>query len=494
MTPPSLTLTLLLLLLPTLAVADPIHVPLSRRSRVSNHTFDFQGEAHRLRVKYGFAAPNETLAFPRRAGKRANSIGIPVVNQDGDSSYFGSITIGTPPQPFNVILDTGSSDLWLADTTCRTCPTMPLFESAKSTSFQASSSENSAVTIHYGSGAVAGTLATDTVTMGGFTIPDQTFLTVDRLTSNLLDGSVSGIMGLAFDAIASTRATPFWQTLSQGGQLSTQEMSFWLTRVSNEPNAKAEEPGGVFTLGGTNSSLFTGDIEFNTMAGTPSFWLLSLSGATVSGTAVKITSGDSALSAIDTGTTLLGGPSADVAAIWAAVPGSAPSQGNQGFWSFPCANEVSVSLSFGGKLWPINPVDMNIGPESTGSSNCLGAIFDLSLGSNIESGTGNPNWVIGDTFLKNVYSVFRASPPAVGFAQLSDAAGGSGAGPSAAPTTSTSLLTSLTPPGAGANPTGAPSSTGANDNSGTHSGAVLEKAVSFLMLASISIPSLVLLL
>jgi len=465
MAPRSLALTLLLL--PTLAVvADPIHVPLSRRSRTSNRTLDLSGEAHRLRVKYGFAAPNDTLAFPRRAGKRANSAGIPVVNQDSDSSYFGSMTIGTPPQQFNVILDTGSSDLWLADTTCSTCPrAMPVFDSSKSTSFQASNSLSSDVTIHYGSGAVAGTLATDTVTMGGFTIPDQTFLTVDRLTSNLLDGTVSGIMGLAFDAISSTRSTPFWQALSQGGQLSTQEMSFWLTRVSGEKNPKTEEPGGVFTLGGTNSSLFTGDIEFNSLADTPSFWLLSLSGATVGGTAVKITSGDSALSAIDTGTTLLGGPSADVAAIWATVPGSAPSQVNQGFWTFPCENEVNVSLSFGGKFWPISSIDMNTGPETPGSSNCAGAIFDLSLGTNIESGTGNPNWVVGDTFLKNVYSVFRASPAAVGFAQLSDAAGGSGA----------------------------PSS-GTDDNSGTHSGAVSTTASSFFMLSSIFVTFVMLLL
>jgi cathepsin D len=42
--------------------------------------------------------------------------------------------------------------------------------------------------------------------MGGFTVPDQTFLAVDQTTSGLLDGSVSGILGLAFSAIATTRA------------------------------------------------------------------------------------------------------------------------------------------------------------------------------------------------------------------------------------------------------------------------------------------------
>lgn len=86
-------------------------------------------------------------------------------------------------------------------------------------------------------------------------------------------------MGLAFEAIASTRSTPFWQTLVDNNQLTDPEMSFWLDRFRGDNTASNEEPGGTFTLGGTNSSLFTGDIEFIDMpASTPSFWTLSLSG------------------------------------------------------------------------------------------------------------------------------------------------------------------------------------------------------------------------
>jgi len=423
---PSLALALSFLLLPSLSLAaDPIHVPLSRRS-LSARRFDPVKEAHKLRVKYGFDQPASTTR--RRGSRRATSAGISITNQDQDSSYFGSLTIGTPPQSFSVILDTGSSDLWLASEGCTDCdPGTPLFEPAQSSSFQASTGASSEVEIRYGSGAVQGTLGSDTVTMGGFTISSQTFLTVDQLTSGLLDDPVSGIMGLAFSTIASTRATPFWQALANGNQLATQEMGFWLTRA--DPTSQEEDvPGGVFTLGGTNSSLFTGSIDFQDMpVSTPSFWLLSLASVTVQGQSVQITTGASALSAIDTGTTLIGGPSADVAAIWAAVPGSGISQVSSGFFNFPCTTNVNVTLSFGGQSWAINSQDMNIGEESRGSTLCLGAIFDLSQGTNIQSGSGNPNWVVGDTFLKNVYSVFRASPPSVGFAQLSTLAGGTGA-------------------------------------------------------------------
>ena len=68
---------------------------------------------------------------------------------------------------------------------------------------------------------------------------------------------------------------------------------------------------------------------------------------------------------------------------------------------------------------------MNLGRVSTGAAICAGGIFDLNAGSSIGQGGGNPDWVVGGTFLKNVYSVFRSQPAAIGFAELSDTAGGS---------------------------------------------------------------------
>lgn len=56
-------------------------------------------------------------------------------------------------------------------------------------------------------------------------------------------------------------------------------------------------------------------------------------------------------------------------------------------------------MAFGGKSWPIDPTDMNLGAIDRAGRFCVGGIFDLSLGSNIEAGSGNPSWVIGDVFL-----------------------------------------------------------------------------------------------
>ncbi|KAK7692175.1 hypothetical protein QCA50_003796 [Cerrena zonata] len=445
------TTLLPLLALTGVAYADSISLPLNRRSLHHNLTLEkITAAADNLRFKYGIKS-----AVEKRQGQSA---AIPVINQRTDSSYLGNVAIGTPPQTFSVVLDTGSSDLWVASSSCPSCDSdTPRFDPSKSSTVARTqtTSGDTEVDIHYGSGQVAGIVATDTVTMGGFTNSKQTMLVATQMSSGLLDGQASGIMGLAFEALASTESTPLWQVLLNNNQLASPEMSFWLTREIDNRNAKELEFGGEFTLGGTNSTLFTGDIEFIDMPSlrTQTFWLLTMTGVTVSGRSVSVPTGNSALSAIDTGTTLIGGPSTAVKAIYDAIPGSTALTGDlAGFFSYPCTTEVELSIAFGGKLWPINPTDMNLGTIPSGQ--CLGGVFDLTQGSDVGSGGGNPSWVVGDTFLKNVYSVFRATPPSIGFAQLSDVAGGSGT-PSPGPTGSATVAaTGITVPTSGTTSTG----------------------------------------
>lgn len=117
-----------------------------------------------------------------------------------------------------------------------------------------------------------------------FTLPHLTSTAlVDQISTGLLQGDTSGILGLAFQPLAASRATPFWQTLAQSNQLTTPEFAFWLSRVTGTSAANSRtmpnnQPGGAFTLGGTNSSLFTGDIDFVDIPSgvTPSFWFLEL--------------------------------------------------------------------------------------------------------------------------------------------------------------------------------------------------------------------------
>lgn len=209
-------------------------------------------------------------------------------------TFFGSYC---RTQAFDVVLDTGSSDLWVATTACVSCPrTIPVFDPSKSNSFNATTL---GTTIRYGQGQVTGQIVEDVVSMAGFSVTSQTFcvslffyslfhrrsrlsclvVAATDLSRELLGAQAAGLMGLGFTSLAATRSTPFWEALSDGGQFTTPEMGFQFTRERGNPSAQSEEFGGTFTLGGTNSSLFTGDIEFLDMpSGTPSFWLLNMAG------------------------------------------------------------------------------------------------------------------------------------------------------------------------------------------------------------------------
>ncbi|KAF8893629.1 aspartic peptidase domain-containing protein [Infundibulicybe gibba] len=321
------------------------------------------------------------------------------------------------PQNINVILDTGSSNFWVMSDTCQNCnPASPRFSSSRSTSFTTAGKQE---TLRYGS-EVTGRIGTDTVALGGFKNA-QTFLSVDQISLARQSGlteSISGAMGFGFGRASGTGAAPFLQALVSGGQIATPEMGVWISRPGNEF-------AGSLILGGVNSSLFKGAIEFMKMP-TPGsfgpFWVLTMTSVTVRGRSIPIYR-DRALSSIDTGVALIGGPKQDVRAIWGAVGGSRLVPNMPGFWSFPCAKNVSISLSFGGRLWPIDPADMNLGPLYPSSSLCLGAIFQLNVEYYISP--REPRWVIGTPFLKNVYSVFRMTSPSVGFARLSAVATGS---------------------------------------------------------------------
>ncbi|KAH9839095.1 acid protease [Rhodofomes roseus] len=421
--------------LAALALADPIHVPLARRTtgRRAKDVSRYPAAGDFVRSKYGF----ETMASKLR--KRGETVGMQLTNQDYDSSYIGTISVGTPSQSFPMIMDTGSSDLWLASSSCSGCPSdTPEFTSSSSSSFKSNSSSTSSsghgggsngeVSITYGSGDVQGSLGTDTVSLAGQTVSSQTFLVVDTVSTNLLDGNVTGIMGLAFQSLAATGAVPFWQALISQGSLSNPEFAFYLTRFVDDESAETEEPGGTFTIGGVNGSLYSGDITYYdlTDSTSPTYWTLTISGITVDGHSVSLGS-SAANAAIDTGTTLIGGPSDAVAAIYDQIEGAEALTGQySGYYAFPCSTKPNVTIAFGGQAWPINAADMNLGAVNTAGTYCLGGVFVLSEGSNVPSDSNSLTWVVGDTFLKNVYSVFRASPAAVGFAALSTNAGGSG--------------------------------------------------------------------
>lgn len=84
-------------------------------------------------------------------------------------------------------------------------------------------------------------------------------------------------MGLAWQSIASSGAEPFWQTLASSGAWDEPVMAFQITRFTNISQVRTLEPGGTFTMGALNSSLYTGDVDYvNLPSDAVTYWTLPL--------------------------------------------------------------------------------------------------------------------------------------------------------------------------------------------------------------------------
>ena len=110
-----------------------------------------------------------------------------VLKNTMNAQYMGQIKIGTPPQSFMVVFDTGSADLWVPHQRCR--EESPMNCAAKNVFLPGSSSTNKQLpmgakeqfSIRYGSGPVSGEFTIDQVTVGkDDVVEDQTFALVEH--------------------------------------------------------------------------------------------------------------------------------------------------------------------------------------------------------------------------------------------------------------------------------------------------------------------------
>ncbi|RSH80807.1 hypothetical protein EHS25_006976 [Saitozyma podzolica] len=360
----------------------------------------------------------EEIELEKR-GSSKRSIGtLSLIDIGVDASYAGRVSIGTPGQSFNVILDTGSADLpydcattghYMFEDVAEAVPDgLPIRNAPLPLAGTFPSSRRRRPRL-------LGTVAKDTVTMAGFTITGQTFAVVNATSSNLIVNPLSGIMGLAWKTIAQTGATPFWQNLASDGAWSSQEMGFYLRRWRGVTGVThLETSGGEFTMGGVDSSKYTGDINYISIpSGNTDYWRVAVQGMTVQNDSISLSSPQAA---IDTGTTLIGVPSSVLQSIYAQIPNAEPmsaSTGYSGYYQYPCSTTVSSSLQFGGLSYSISNADFNLGSFTRDPSMCTGAFFQIDL-----DGSSPIQWVAGASFLTNVYSAFRYNPTAVGFAAL----------------------------------------------------------------------------
>jgi hypothetical protein len=238
-----------------------------------------------------------------RPSFRLTADGSIVINDYENSQYYGEIALGSPEQKFNVIFDTGSSDLWVASSQCDdSCGRHAKYDSAKSSTYVAN---GTSFDIMYGSGPVSGFQSVDNLDMGGLIVKGQEFAEVTNaagLGAAYKLGKFDGILGMAFQVLSVNDVTTPFNNLVNQGLVESSQFAFYL--------GNSRQDKGELVLGGTDPAHYTGDITWvNLLSAT--YWEITLNGMSVDGT--SYTSGTKAI--VDSGTSILTAPSSVVAAI-----------------------------------------------------------------------------------------------------------------------------------------------------------------------------------
>jgi hypothetical protein len=241
----------------------------------------------------------------------------------------------------------------------------------------------------------------------------QIFALANTIASVLANLPSDGIMGWGFSAIATDGAPTFFENLISAGTVAHPYFSVYLERAKDSTTASSGQiAGGELCVGCIDSSKYTGNLNYVSVS-QQGYWEVPMDGLVYNGNGV---SGTNTQAAIDTGTTLVYVPTSVASAFYDKIGGKAT--GAAGQYSLPCTGSlVSIGLTFGGVTYEIPLEDINLGYVSASdTTQCTMGIIGLDQ----VDPNGNPVAIVGDLFLKAVYSTYSYSnngSPAVGFAK-----------------------------------------------------------------------------
>ncbi|KAJ7745563.1 aspartic peptidase domain-containing protein [Mycena maculata] len=364
----------------------------------------------------------------RGLARRSSPLGSTSLADSADTQYTTNITVGG--QPFQVLIDTGSSDLWVA---------------ANSVSGAVSTGKTGGV--NYAVSGASGPIMTGSVDFAGYTVPNQAFIQVTPDSDHPVG---QGLIGLG-PSVGSDVYTQLGNDNFKGNTVlnniflqntsTPNYMTFFLGRVddpsqtifgeltvgevlSNYTNVTSRPKLSVTTVpisddGNQHFQILLDADGFIGPDGSP----IALS-SVVSATSNK----KQATVIVDTGFTLPQVPSSVAEAIYGKFSGAelVTTEGSGLMWFLPCTQEVNITLKFGGISNPINPLDTTADPTtlglsprktSSGEKECVGTFQPVSF----DTGS-DPTYdiIFGMAFLRNVYVLINNGDFVIGSSNKAD--------------------------------------------------------------------------
>jgi saccharopepsin len=314
-----------------------------------------------------------------------------------NAQYFSQISIGTPPQEFKVVLDTGSSNLWVPSSNCGSiaCYLHSKFDSSESSTYKKNGSE---FAIRYGSGSLEGYVSRDTVQIGDLKIKDQLFA---EATSEpglaFAFGRFDGILGLGYDTISVNRIPPPFYNMIDQGLIDEPVFAFYLSDTNSGKESEC-------MFGGVNKDLYTGKVTKIPLR-RKAYWEVDLDAITFGDQTAEL---DSTGAILDTGTSLIAMPST-LAELLNKEIGAKKSYNGQ--YTVECTKRDSLpdlTFTLTGHNFTISPYDYIL--EVQGS--CISSFTGFDIPEPV-----GPLVILGDAFLRQWYSIYDLGDDAVGLAK-----------------------------------------------------------------------------
>ncbi|KAI0248280.1 aspartic peptidase domain-containing protein [Lactifluus subvellereus] len=347
-----------------------------------------------------------------------------------EAVYTVTVQVGSNNQNFSLQVDLGSSDLWIASTSC----TSTACSGAKGRQYDPSVSgvaTGSQFNIGYLAGNVSGPIYWDYVQIGGYSLSNQALAAATTVASEPLEHEFNGILGLALP-LNSVIANTILPTVGDGRDGAPFSSNlFGITPAELAPSSRffslsLSRPGSTAVpsmLGiGRHPSQLVHDpsqIQYSTPVqarqGTL-FWEVDVLAITIyhNGTTKSVQLGHSRsgnafpTAILDSGVPFILTTSAIANGIYGAL-GIGPSADGQ--YYLPCTTPINITITLDGQPEiPLHPLDLTTESQSDpSSSNCVGLIQTGSGA--MDTATNVPDMILGVAFLRNVYTVMAYDAP-----------------------------------------------------------------------------------
>jgi len=321
------------------------------------------------------------------------------------SEYYGQVSVGSPAQTFTVVFDTGSGNLLLPSKECvdEACTGHKRFDSALSaTAMQVADADHpdtkvgadgsrDVVTITFGTGEMSGVYVRDNICLGGGDICCQADFVAATEESDEPFSLVpfDGILGLSLPQMAEGPAFSVLDKLVEAGALSQGLFSVFFGYEGEQ----SEVTFGAYKEEQLATELFWSPVTV------PGYWQVAMDDITMDNKKLGLCSSKKCQVAVDTGTSLLAGPSEVVSTLVEKLQ-----------VADDCSNIQSLpDLGFivGDHILNLKAEDY-VAQHSTG---CSLGLMSLDI-----PPPKGPLFIFGDPFLRKYYTVYDRQNMRVGFA------------------------------------------------------------------------------